>query len=102
MGKCLWVYKRTIELKGQTGFVTVPDDLVDAAIEKDCAEDPKGKSSYALKRRDLKAKPVILRAKKTRKKKSIDAESLEQGAPVAITEAIQQVVESVDEPKSEN
>ena len=55
MGKCLWVYKRTVELRGQTGFVEVPDDLVDAQrIDKDCAEDPKGKSSYALTRRDLK------------------------------------------------
>lgn len=96
MGKCLWVYKRTIELRGQTGFVEVPDDLVDAAIDKDCAEDPKGKSSYALKRRDLKTKPVALTAKKTRKKKAIDADSLEQGAPV------QMDVETVDEPQVEN
>jgi hypothetical protein len=102
VSKCLWVYKRTVELKGQTGFVEVPDDLVDAAIDKDCAEDPKGKTSYALKRRDLKTKPVSLKAKKTRKKKSIDADSLEQGAPVSMDEAIQEAVESADEPQVEN
>lgn len=102
MGKCLWVYKRTVELKGQTGFIEVPDDLVDAAIDKDCAEDPKGKSSYALKRRDLKTKPVSLKAKKTRKKKSIDADSLEQGAPVLMDEAIQAAVERADEPQDQN
>lgn len=96
MGKCLWVYKRTIELKGQTGFIEVPDDLVDAAIEKDCAEDPKGKTSYALKRRDLRAKPVSLKAKKTRKKKAIDPDSLEKGAPVQIES------EPVDEPQVED
>ena len=96
MGKCLWVYKRTIELKGETGFVDVPTDLVDAVIEGDCGEDPKGKASYALKRRDLFTKPVSLKAKKTRKKKAIDADSLEQGAPV------QMDAESVDEPQVEN
>lgn len=96
MGKCLWVYKRTVELRGQTGFVEVPDDLVEAAISKDCAEDPKGKTSYALKRRDLRAKPVSLKAKNTRKKKTIDADSLEQGAPV------QMDAEPVDEPQVEN
>jgi hypothetical protein len=96
VGKCLWVYKRTIELKGQTGFVEVPDDLVDAAIQKDCAEDPKGKTSYALKRRDLRTKPVSLKAKQGRKKKAIDPDSLEQGAPV------QMDAEPVDEPQVEN
>ena len=96
MGKCLWVYKRTIELRGQTGFIEVPDDLVDAAIDKDCAEDPKGKSSYALKRRDLKTKPVSLKAKKPRKKKAIDSDSLEKGDPV------QMDAEPVDEPQDEN
>ena len=96
MPKTLWVYKRTVELRGMTGFVAVPDEFVDAAVEKDCAEDPKGKSSYALKRRDLKSKPVSLKAKKPRKKKAIDADSLEQGAPV------QMDAESVDEPQVEN
>lgn len=96
MGKCLWVYKRTIELRGQTGFIEVPDDLVKAAIDKDCAEDPKGKSSYALQRRDLKTKPVSLKAKKASKKKAIDADSLEKGEPV------QMDVETVDEPQDEN
>lgn len=102
MGKVLWVHKRTVELRGQTGFIEVPDDLVDAAIDKDCAEDPKGKSSYALKRRDLRTKPVSLKAKKTRKKKSIDADSLEQGAPVSMDEVIQEAVESADEPQDQN
>lgn len=96
MGKCLWVYKRTVELGGRTGFIEVPDELIEAAIEKDCAEDPKGKTSYALKRRDLKTKPVSLKAKKPRKKKAIDADSLEKGAPV------QMDVETVDEPQDEN
>lgn len=101
MGKCLWVYKRTVELRGQTGFIEVPEDLVDAAIDKDCAEDPKGKSSYALKRRDLKTKPVSLKAKKPRKKKAIDSDSLEKGEPVQMNEIFSDA-EPVDEPQDEN
>lgn len=97
MGKCLWVYKRTVELNNQTGFIEVPSELVDAAVAKDCAQDPKGVSSYALKRRDLFTKPVSLQEKKTRKKKSVDADSLQEGAPVEMNS------ESMfDEPKVED
>lgn len=48
-GETLWVYKRTIELKGKTGFQQVMEPLYAQMVAADAAEDPTGKSANELK-----------------------------------------------------
>ena len=56
-GETLWVYKRTIELKGKTGFQQVMEPLFSQMIAADTAEDPTGKSANDLKVFDYWSEP---------------------------------------------
>ena len=56
-GETLWVYKRTIELKGKTGFQQVMEPLYAQMVSADAAEDPTGKSANELKVFDYWGEP---------------------------------------------
>jgi hypothetical protein len=56
-GETLWVYKRTIELNGKTGFQQVMEPLYAQMVSADAAEDPTGKSANELKAFDYWGDP---------------------------------------------
>ena len=56
-GETLWVYKRTIELKGKTGFQQVMPPLYAQMIAAKAAEDPTGKSANDLQIFDYWSEP---------------------------------------------
>jgi hypothetical protein len=56
-GETLWVYKRTIELKGKTGFQQVMEPLYAQMVAADAAEDPSGKSANELEAFDYWGEP---------------------------------------------
>lgn len=56
-GETLWVYKRTIELKGKTGFQQVMEPLYAQMVAANAAEDPTGKSGNDLKLFDYWGEP---------------------------------------------
>jgi hypothetical protein len=57
-GETLWVYKRTIELKGKTGFQQVMEPLYAQMVAADAAEDPTGKSANELEVFDYWGEPI--------------------------------------------
>lgn len=57
-GETLWVYKRTIELNGKTGFQQVMEPLYAQMVAADAAEDPTGKSANNLQVFDYWSEPV--------------------------------------------
>ena len=59
-GETLWVYKRTKELKGKTGFQQVMEPLYAQMIAAKAAEDPTGKSANDLEVFDYWGEPISL------------------------------------------
>ena len=56
-GETLWVYKRTIELNGKTGFQQVMEPLYAQMVAADAAQDPTGKSANELQVFDYWGEP---------------------------------------------
>lgn len=57
-GETLWVYRRTVELNGKTGFQQVMEPLYAQMVAGDAAEDPTGKSANDLQVFDYWSEPV--------------------------------------------
>jgi hypothetical protein len=57
-GETLWVYKRTIELNGKTGFQQVMEPLYAQMVTAGAAEDPTGKSANNLGVFDYFSDPI--------------------------------------------
>ena len=56
-GETLWVYKRTIELNGKTGFQQVMEPLYAQMVAANAAQDPTGKSANELQVFDYWGEP---------------------------------------------
>jgi len=59
-GETLWVYKRTVELNGKTGFQQVMEPTYMALVNGGAAEDPSGKSASELQSFDYWSEPVSI------------------------------------------
>jgi hypothetical protein len=57
-GETLWVHKRTIELKGKTGFQQVMEPVYAQLVNGGAAQDPTGLSANNLEVFDYFADPV--------------------------------------------
>ncbi len=57
-GETLWVYKRTIELNGKTGFQQVMPPLYAQMVAAKAAEDPTGKRANDLEVFDYWSAPI--------------------------------------------